>query len=453
VTELSSVPRRTHPLSPFAKAGQGLSGLVLAVFVVARDVPGGFVSRLGLVALLLLAAGALGWISWWRTTFWFDDDGDLRIASGLFYRNERRLQLSRLQSVEIARPLVARLVGLAEVRPEVAGGENAKIALAYLSEGEAMAMRAELLARAAGVRGGHADAPVPQERPLIRVPPTDLAISMLMNHWVIIGGVIGLGFLAVALATGRIGGFVAFVFASGLPGLSLVTGYLAYYDFTVAESADGLRLRSGLLSTRAQTVPPGRVQAVRISQTLLWRWKGWVKVQLNVAGSGGHDSNDGSNGTKGGVILLPVAPVAVAYGLLNRVLPGVDVPGIALAAAPRAARKRAPWQFNQLAVGSDASVFVARGGWLTRRLDVLPHARTQSVRVTQGPWQRLLGLATTHVDSTPGPVAPAAKHRGATEARAIAEAQAVLAGAARAAFRPERWAVRPEEPAQPGEPA
>ena len=33
MTELSSVPRRTHPLSPFAKAGQGLSGLVLAVFI------------------------------------------------------------------------------------------------------------------------------------------------------------------------------------------------------------------------------------------------------------------------------------------------------------------------------------------------------------------------------------------------------------------------------------
>lgn len=444
MTELSTPPRRTHPLSPFAKAGQGLSGLVIAVFVFARDIPGGFFARLALVALLLIGAGLLGWVSWWRTTFWFDDDGDLRVASGLFYRNERRLQLSRLQSVEITRPLVARLVGLAEVRPEVAGGENAKIALAYLSEAEASSLRAELLARAAGVRVGHVDAPEPQERPLIRVPAGDLALSMALNHWVIIGTVLGAGFLLTSLLTGHIGGFLAFVFASGLPSLSIVNGYLAYYDFTVAESADGLRLRAGLLSTSSQTVPPGRVQAVRISQPLLWRWKGWVRVQLNVAGSGGHEGNDRSNGTRGSVMLLPVGPVEVAYGLLARVLPGVDIPGVTLVPAPRAARRRSAFQYSQLAAGSDAALFVARGGWLTRGLDVVPHARTQSVRVTQGPWQRLLGLATTHVDSTPGPVTPAARQRSGADARRLAESQAVLAGAARAASRPERWAARPE---------
>ena len=47
-------------------------------------------------------------------------------------------------------------------------------------------------------------------------------------------------------------------------------------------------------------------------------------------------------------------------------------------------------------------MFITRSGRITERWDVVPHARTQSVRVTQGPWQRSLGLASMHVDSTPG---------------------------------------------------
>ena len=55
---------------------------------------------------------------------------------------------------------------------------------------------------------------------------------------------------------------------------------LGEYGFTVAESADGLRLRHGLLDTRSQTIPPGRVQAVRIREPLLWRRFGWVRPTM-----------------------------------------------------------------------------------------------------------------------------------------------------------------------------
>ena len=43
------------------------------------------------------------------------------------------------------------------------------------------------------------------------------------------------------------------------------------FGFTVRVSPDGLRLRHGLPEHRAQTVPPGRVQAVSLVQPLLWR--------------------------------------------------------------------------------------------------------------------------------------------------------------------------------------
>ncbi len=54
---------------------------------------------------------------------------------------------------------------------------------------------------------------------------------------------------------------------------------------------------------------------------------------------------------------------------------------------------------------------VSREGLLARRIDVVPHARVQSLRLSQGPWQRMLGLADLHVDSPPGPVNVRMRHR------------------------------------------
>jgi putative membrane protein len=121
----------------------------------------------------------------------------------------------------------------------------------------------------------------------------------------------------------------------------------------------------------------------------------------------------------------------VARAVLQRVLPGIDPFAVPLDPVPAQARWRAPLQHRRLGVGATPDVLVTRRGWLVPSWDVVPHARTQSVRVTQGPWQRTLGLASMHVDSTPGPVRITALHRAAGDARSLAAAQADRARAAR----------------------
>jgi putative membrane protein len=122
--------------------------------------------------------------------------------------------------------------------------------------------------------------------------------------------------------------------------------------------------------------------------------------------------------------------------------------------APDVARRRAWLQFRNLGVAHDDLVLAARRGFLTRRVAVIPHARTQSVGVTQGPWQRRLGLASVQVDSTPGPVSIVGLHRTAGEARRIAEEQLVRAAASRASGPGERWMTRPAAPVpSPPDPA
>ena len=65
----------------------------------------------------------------------------------------------------------------------------------------------------------------------------------------------------------------------------------------------------------------------------------------------------------------------------------------------------------------------------------MPHAKTQSVRLSQGPLQRRLGLADVYLDITRGPVTPIAHQLDATAARELSLSQLDRARLARAADR------------------
>ena len=423
-------PRHTHPVTPLVTMVRAVPVLIFGVFVTgggeATNVLGGLGTG-GVIVLILVGVGIYAYFSWTRLTFFYDDDGDLRINSGVFVRNERRVQLSRLQSVDVTQPILARLFGLAELRPEVAGASSEGTKLQYLALDDAQQLRAELLARASGLRReeGAAVATAP-EQVLVQVPSPHLLASLVLQPTTI--------FLLLLIPTVVAVAGVSGVWELGLTGILLVFApvtvvggqFLRYFGFTVAQSPDGLRLRFGLTSHRSQTVPPGRVQAVRIERPLMWKPWGWVRVVVNVAGTmGGEEGEDRPS------VILPVAPLPVARTLLQQVLPGVDPFSVDLTPAPAAARWRAPLQYKQLGVGATPVAFVTRRGWLVPKWDVVPHARTQSVRLTQGPWQRWLGLATVSVDSTPGPVSIAALHQDARTARILAQEQADRAGLAR----------------------
>jgi len=420
-------------------AGRGLPIALVAGF----GLLGNFQSQLPLqFALPIMVGIAIGlatliagfqYLAWQRLTFWFDAEGDFRMASGVVTRRERRLQLSRLQGVEVVQPLLARLFGMAEVSVEVAGAGDSRAVVRYVSLADATSLRNEVIARAAGLRPDSGEAP---EQPLVQVPAKDLIVSLLLRG----STVFLVALTAVIVVTTIVGAGwagAAFLLAGGVPLLMVVAEFTRYYNFTVADSPDGLRLRSGLLQTQSQTIPPGRVQAVEFVQSMLWRRKDWVRVRLNVAGMKSGDDQDSGQGNE--MVLLPVAPYDVAISVVQRVLPGVDARSIPLSPPPARARKRAWIQFRALGVGFDERVFVSARGKFVHRLTVVPHARTQSVRVTQGVWERSLGLATMHIDSTPGPVRAMALHRTAAEARALAESQNLRGENAFAAGGTKRW--------------
>ena len=263
----------------------------------------------------------------------------------------------------------------------------------------------------------------PLEHNLATVPTGVLVGSVLLGAPLVLALalpvlLVPIAIVDLAAAAAVLVGLLSVLFsAAGIAVKRLMTEY----GFAVSEVPEGLRLRQGLLEKRTQTIPPGRVQTIRITEPLLWRMQGWVRVEVDVAGYGRQEAHTSA--------LLPVAPKAVAEALVARVLGG-QVPA-ATHGVPLVVRWRAPLSRRRLLIVTDGRHVVACSGFLTTTTDIVPLAKVQSLRLTSGPWQRRLGLASVHVDSA------GRRLTGAVLAhRAVGEAEdllAVLTAQARAA--------------------
>ena len=296
---------------------------------------------LGIFGAIVLCGLGISVLSWRMSSYSIDEDA-LHLRTGVLNRQQRQARLDRLQAVDVVQPLLARFIGLAELRIEVAGGKGSAVRLAYLRESDAQSLRRLLLARAAGLRVEHHEqAPEAPEHQVLAVPVPMLIESLVrsVGTLVVLVGVAGL--VAVSVWLQSVGFVVAVIPAM----IGLVSVQWARFNngfsFRVATSPDGLRLHHGLLQTTAQTVPPGRVQAVRLAQPLLWRGKDWWRVEVNVAGYGGGQPEGGQRGASDN-LLLPVGSRADALAVLSLVLPDLGrPPGRAGARRPRRGPDRA----------------------------------------------------------------------------------------------------------------
>lgn len=473
--------RRMHPITPALKGWRILAVVVGIVVIQSENLREAVDLRHGRTWLIVLAAIAvIALIGFaysslaWRVTRFAVTDEAVHLRTGLLFRQQRQARLDRLQAVDVVQPLLARLVGLSELKIEVAGGEGSSVSLAFLREAEAEVLRAELLALAAGLRRPAVAAPAPvasapdqggipvptttpappavfgaaPEREVYELPMARLIVATLRSGAVPTLLLAAAGIVVAVVVSGEFGALF-YMLPAIFGGAAFVWNRVNQgANFRAAISPDGIRLRHGLTENRAQTVPPGRVQAIRLTQTPLWRGKDWWRVEINVAGYG--QGNESQRDT----VLHPVATRGEAMTALWLVLPDLGVADpVALVnaaldssgddagftGAPRSARWVDPigWRRHGFRVTDRA--LVTRSGRFWRQVDVVPHERTQSLGLEQGAIQRRLGLASFVLHSTPGPVAPRVNHLGAAIAAELLDEQAARARTARATASPEQW--------------
>ncbi|MEV7693797.1 PH domain-containing protein [Microbacterium sp. NPDC089189] len=496
---------RLHPLTPLLRGGLFLVvviGFVIAnlrerlieIFFPALDpgfsgeVPADPVEYvlshdLILIALLVVLGAlvlliALFWASWRFHTFRITGD-DVEVRSGVVFRTNRRAPLDRVQGVNLTRPLVARLVGLAKL--EVVGaGLDANVRLEYLSTSNAEQVRGDILRLASGRTLGAAAAPagppvpwrqgavgtvsraveglvdgveepVAEPESVVRIPPGRVLGSLLLRDSTLYL-LLGIAAMIVAASSG-----VAWVLFALVP---TVLGFVTYtvrtaarsLRYAIAPTDHGVRIVFGLFTTVTETLPPGRVHAIQVRQPLLWRGPGWWTITVNRLSG----TRSGQDATEAFTRVLPVGTRADAERVIGLLLPWLDdeerglvfteglfapdgAPGYTT--TPARARLLRPLSWRRNGAALTATALFLRRGRLSRSVTIIPLARMQSVALHQGPLARRLDVADLRAHTVAGTVITGVGVLDRTFA------QDLFAGAARGAVRTgatdrsHRWSV------------
>lgn len=499
---------RLHPLTPLFRGGLVLvivAGLVISnlrdriiefflpVFV--PDIPPGEqlpgdpvdyvvdhnLVLLALIAVLVIVLVLIGlfYLSWRFHTFRIT--GELvEVRSGVLFRSHRRAPLDRVQGVNLTRPMIARLCGMAKL--EVVGaGLDANVKLEYLSTSNAEAVRADILRLASGRRLAEAQAaglapggasrvaaaasvvsdgitglivgaedPVDEPQSVVHLPAGRLIASRLLSGstiWLLVligfivwGSIVGTPWVLFAMIPALLG--------FGTYWVRMITKALRY---SIAPTPNGVRVTFGLFTTITEILPPGRIHAVEVSQSILWRPAGWWSVRVNRLSGRGATDGQGDQFTS----VLPVGKQADVERVLRLLLPGlpesewrvVFEDGILgprdddpYTNTPRRARilRLLSWRRNGFLISPDA-LFLRRG-FIWRALVIVPLARLQSIGLEQGPVDRALGVAAARAHTIIGPVSGRLGAIDRDAALRLFEATEANAIAAAAGDRSHRWA-------------
>ena len=419
-----SRPQHTAPLTPILQLVNGSPIVLVAFFAV------GLSWLFLLIGVIFLVVGGLGyWASWRKNFFWINEKGELEARSGIFFRRSRQLRISRLQSVDILRPPVARLLGYSSLKVEVAGSGDSRVILSYLSVGKAQELRSEILS-VAKEEQAFTQSAERENHWQWRVPNGRLVASMVLTTSTFFVIVVAVASAVIAL---RGSGLVALALAVGGSAASLA-GITSLFNFSVGRNERGIAISHGFFTTAHYTVSPIRIQAICLVQPIAWRPFGWYQIAINVAGT------DQSGKKSGPRFLIPVVHEDALPELFRELLPSwnLETEDEWLASATTS-RWRFPWQAARLAVSVTPDLFVVRSGALTRRVSAAPHERIQSIRITQGPWERKLGISRLHADSVPGPVRLNGRGLGSSVAVYTALEELDRMFTARESQRSEQW--------------
>jgi len=449
---------------------------------------------LGLVVLLI----AVFWFLWRFQQFRITGE-HVEVRKGLLFRSHRRAPLDRVQGVNLTRPFPARLIGLAKL--EVVGaGNDANVPLEYLSTGVAEAVRADILRLAAGARSARlvaSGATPPQTareaiigsmnagvtgliegvdladiepESVVKIPTGRLIGSQLVSAvlWLLFfGGIYVVSVVAMFLGMSGDGEDPAEIalltlgisLGVGIPLIIAVVGITwaqisKSLRYSIASTPDGVRITFGLLTTVTETLPPGRIFAVEVSQSLLWRPFGWWTVKINrMTGKSAAQQTSGS--AQQFNIVLPVGRRADVERVLGLVLPGITPAEIAemwedgvvgpgtddpYRTIPARAAWRRPLSWKRHGYRLTEHAVLVRRGFLWRRLAVFPLARLQSLSISQGPIDRLQRVSHGQIHSVAGPVTGTMSGLERDDAIALLDGVSRAAALAASADRTHRWA-------------
>lgn len=442
----------------------------------------------GLVVIVALIC-LMYWLVWRVHQFRITGE-NVEVRKGIVFRTHRRAPLDRIQGINLTRPFPARLIGMGKLTLEGAG-TGADVALEFLGTTTAEQVRADILRLASGVKQAKQAARAPQAggvvdqvmrnathivdgvdtadlvpESVVRIPVGRLLGSQLLQ------GLIWIGIILIVIAAIMVpsvifadsedrwivliatsfGTVVPMLFASAA---MIWSALQKGFRYSIAPTPDGVRISSGLLTTVTRTIPPGRVHAVEVSQSLLWRPFGWWTVKINRM-SGQSETQQSSSQAMAQSVVLPVgtrADVERVVGLLLPDAPARDAlftwehgilgpqPQDPFTTVARRARLWHPIQWRRMGMRVTAYALLVRRGRLGRSLGIFPLARLQGVSMRQGLFARAQDVAALKPHTVSGPVSGTVSGLDRADAQRLADLVSRGAVAAAEADHSHRWAT------------
>ncbi|MFB6266397.1 MAG: PH domain-containing protein [Halodesulfurarchaeum sp.] len=448
---------KLHPFTIPIRGGNRALGLGVVGFVLG-SVGGSALAARGIIPVggpyvaiplaALFGLVALGYEVAYHRRFRYELTGDtLDIESGVLSRREREIPLRRIQNVDVTRSLVPRLLGIAAVNIETAGGGSTEAQLKFVTLAEARRLQEEIQRRKRGASEQAtegAETPEPTRDLLFELDDRDLILYSVLSFDPRILSVLFLvvptGLPAITSDLGELGTslllafgiFGALLAAAGIWAMSAFTRFVQFYGFRLHRVEDELRYERGLIQRYDGSIPLEKVQTLTVEENALMRHFGFASLSVETAGyAPGSMPSRGSEAAiplakretlieLAGTIepfempqferppaiarrryvmrygLLVTAIVAVAYGVSVFVMP---YPWFVLVGLylliPLAAQKK--WAHRGWALG-EGYAFTRNGFW-RRRIHVVPDFRVQTVIESRTVFQRRWGLGTLTIDT------------------------------------------------------
>jgi putative membrane protein len=310
----------------------------------------------------------VGFLRYFTTTFRITPT-HVQVRRGLFRRRTLTVPRDRIRTVDVTSNILHRIFGLARVT--VGTGQtdrkNDGVKLDGLSTAAAENLHRELLHRTAPTPAPDASAAETTPETTLASPETTLASldpawirygPFTLSGLVAIGVLFGLGSRLVneshvdPTKIGVVHDSMVYLQDSPLPVAILLVaaavvvftviastiGYvLTFWNFRLSRHSSGtLHVRRGLLTTRSTTIEERRLRGVELSEPLLLRSVRGARVLAIATGL-----RVGRGADRGGSVLLPPAPRAVAVDVAGTVIGDVRPLTVALTRhGPRASLRR-----------------------------------------------------------------------------------------------------------------
>lgn len=401
--------RRLHPLSVFFGLRAQLRALALpGLFVLITASSKGWGWEVW--TMLLLVPYALVSIGRYVSFRYRYEANELVIRTGLLFRNERHVPYARIQNLDAVQNVLHRLLGVAEVRVETGGGQEAEATMTVLPIAAVEEMRRRVFEGRAWAQAPADDAPsstlstssAPAQRTLLRLPWRELMLcgfienrgvvivaaalgllwefglgEGLLSNWVFgeqrsgrgvvrafLGALFGLGGLPVsriALTVAAFGGLLLL-----LRLISMGWALVRLHGFRLTRAGEDLRTEFGLLTRVEATIPLHRIQTLTVREGPFHRLFKRASVRVDTAGGHGGESRKTEREW-----LAPIIRRNEVPRLLHEVLPELDLSAVAWHAADPRAFRRAVKKAALTAVAISLSLVMLLKLWDLALLAVL----------------------------------------------------------------------------------